>query len=136
MIRGQRHNLFVLSYYAVENYLFHPSNLAELALAEFDENHYRVLLGDTMKSIRDRLLVNLERSRNSYEIIKTLSREIKRRAQDEVARATASDDFETFYPFLNMKSHRPTGYLAQFNLSRPQLAKTLWLRNALATVLP
>ena len=136
MIRGQRHNLFVLRYYAVENYLFHPSNLAELALPEFDENHYRVLLGDTMKSIRDRLLVNLERSRNSYEIIKTLSREIKGRAQDEVAQATASDDFETFYPFLNMKSHRPTSYLAQFNLSRPQLAKTLWLRNALATVLP
>ena len=54
---------------------------------------------------------------------------------DEIATATASDDFETFYPFLNMKNQRPGEYLAPFNLQRLDLARTDWMRDAIAAVL-
>ena len=130
-IRRQRPNLFVLDYYSVENYLYHPANLAELAPPGFDESRYRELIARNMKTARDLMLVRLEQSRNSYEVIKTFSREMKSRAAKEITRATASDDFETFYPFLDMKSHRPGDYLAGFNLPPTRLTGTRWMREAL-----
>ena len=88
-----------------------------------------------MVKIRDRLLMNLERSRNGYEVLKALPKATKERAMEEIAEATASDDFETFYPFLDMKNQRPGDYLAPFNLQRLDLARTAWMRNAIAAVL-
>ncbi len=88
-----------------------------------------------MAAIRDRLLMTLERSRSSYEIIKMLPKETKDRAMREIADATASEDFETFYPFLDMKNQRPGDYLAPLNLKYLDLARTEWMRRAIATVL-
>jgi hypothetical protein len=88
-----------------------------------------------MAGIRDHLLMTLERSRNSYEVLKTLPQATKARALKEIAAATASDDFETFYPFLDMKNQRPGDYLAPFNLQRLDLARTDWMRDAMAAVL-
>ena len=125
-------NLYVLGYYAIENYLYHPDNIAELSPAGYDASAYRVA-ARCMATARDRLLVNLRGSRGSYEIIQTLSNELKEQAVAEIERATASDDFETFYPFLDMKKTRPTAYLAGFNLRPLDLAATRWMRDAIAT---
>ena len=134
-LRREQPNLFVLGYYSLESYLFHPLNLAEMSPPGFDETEYRELLQARMAAVRDRVLMTLERSRNSYEILKTLPQETKARAMQEIAAATASDDFETFYPFLDMKNQRPGEYLAPFNLQRLDLARTDWMRDALAAVL-
>ena len=136
-VRRRQPNLYVLSYYCIENYLYHPDNVAEVAPSGFDEARYRTVLHSTMQTIRDRLLVNLEKNRNSYEIIKTISGALKSQAVEEIAEATAADDFETFYRFLSMKSHRPGDYLAGFNLRRDDLAATNWMRSAIcAAVAP
>ena len=134
-LRREQPDLFVLGYYSIESYLFHPRNLVEASPPEFDETEYRRLLQERMAGIRDHLLMTLERSRNSYEVIKTLPQETKTRAMQEIAAATASDDFETFYPFLDMKNQRPGDYLAPFNLQRLDLARTAWMRDAIAAVL-
>ena len=134
-LRRDQPDLFVLGYYSIESYLFHPRNLAEASPPGFDDTEYRRLLQERMAGIRDHLLMTLERSRNSYEVIKTLPQETKTRAMQEIAAATASGDFETFYPFLNMKNQRPGDYLAPFNLQRLDLARTAWMRNAIAAVL-
>ena len=134
-LRREQPDLFVLGYYSIESYLFHPRNLVEASPPEFDETKYRRLLQERMAGIRDHLLMTLERSRNSYEVIKTLPQETKTRAMQEIAAATASGDFETFYPFLDMKNQRPGDYLTPFNLQRLDLARTVWMRNAIAAVL-
>ena len=135
VLRLEQPQLFVLGYYSIESYLFHPRNLAEASPPGFDETEYRRLIQERMVGIRDHLLMTLERSRNSYEVIKTLPQETKARAMQEIAAATASDDFETFYPFLDMKNQRPGDYLAPFNLQRLDLARTDWMRDAMAAVL-
>ena len=127
-------NLYVLGYYAIENYLYHPDNIAELSPAGYDASAYRVAVTRCMATARDRLLVNLRGSRGSYEILQTLSNELKEQAVAEIERATASDDFETFYPFLDMKKNRPTAYLAGFNLRPLDLAATGWMRDAIAAI--
>ena len=128
-------NLLVLAYYSIENYLYHPDNLAEISNPDFDILKYRGLIGDAMKSSRDLMLVGLERNRNSYEVIKTFSREIKASALEEISKATASGDFETFYPFLDMKHNRPGSYLGSFNFRPTELAKTRWFRDSIAKLL-
>ena len=117
------------------DYLYHPENIEKLSPLGFDEASYLTAIRASMQTIRDRLLVHLEKSRNGYEIIKTFSRELKDHAIEEIARVTAADDFETFYPFLDMKSHRPSVYLAGFNLRPTDLAATAWMRAAIASVL-
>ena len=124
--------LHVLRYYALENYLYHPANIAELGPARYDDSAYRAALENQMATVRDRMLVNLRGSRGSYEIIQELSRELKERAIQEIEQATASSDFETYYPFLDMKKNRPTAYLAGFNLRPIDLASTHWMRDAVA----
>jgi energy-coupling factor transporter ATP-binding protein EcfA2 len=134
-LRREQPNLFVLGYYSLESYLYHPLNLAAATPPGFDETEYRGLLQARMVEVRDRLLMTLERSRNSYEILKALPKETKDRAMQEIAEATASKDFETFYPFLDMKTHRPGNYLAPLNQQPLDLARTAWLRRAIADVL-
>lgn len=130
----RQENLYVLEYYALENYLYHPDNIGELCPAGYEDSTYRSALRSCMKTIRDRLLVNLRGSRGSYEIIQTLSKDLKDQAVAEIEKATASDDFETFYPFLDMKKNRPTAYLAGFNLRPLDLAATAWMRDAVAAI--
>ena len=127
-------NLFVLQYYCIESYLFHPANVAEVAPDGYVEPEYREAIGQSMRAVRDRLLVNLEMNRNSYEIIKILSKELKSAAIREIATATGASDFETFYPFLDMKSNRPGSYLSTFNLRPRDLAKTDWMRRTIGKI--
>ena len=134
-LRREHPNLFVLGYYSLESYLHHPLNLAEVSPPGFDETEYRSLLQARMVEVRDRLLMNLERSRNGYEALKTLPKETKARGMEEIADATASADFETFYPFLDMKNQRPGDYLGPFNLRPLDLARTTWMRDAIAAIL-
>ena len=134
-LRRDQPNLFVLGYYSIESYLLHPQNLAEASPPGFDETEYRRLIRERMAAVRDRLLMTLERSRNSYEVIKTLPTAAKARAMEEIGAATASDDFETFYPFLDMKNQRLGEYLRHFNLRPLDLARTAWMRDAIAAVL-
>lgn len=124
--------LHVLRYYALENFLYHPANIAELDPAGYDDAAYRSALQNQMATVRDRLLVNLRGSRASYEVIQEFSTELKARAIRELEQATASNDFETFYPFLDMKKNRPTAYLSGFNLRPVDLASTRWMRAAIA----
>ncbi len=132
-IRRNRPRLLVLRHYCIENYLYHPDNVAELAPAGFDRSRYLSAIAMTMRTVRDRLLVSLEKNRNSYEIIKTFSKELKARAIEEITVATAADDFERFYQFLSMKSHRPS-YLTGFDLRPADLAATGWMRAAIARI--
>ena len=127
-------NLYVLRHYALENYLYHPENIAELNPAGHDDLAYRAALKNQMATVRDRMLVNLRGSRGIYEIIQEFSNELKRQAIQEIEQATASNDFDTFYPFLDMKKNRPTAYLAAFNLRPVDLASTRWMRDAIAAL--
>ena len=134
-IRRSLPNLNVLEYYSIESYLYHPANIVEISQPGFDVVRYRQLIRESLQSSRDMLLVNLERSRNSYEVIKTFSKEMKSSALDEIRDATASDDFDTFYPFLDMKNNRPSDYLGRFSFRPMELASTTWLHDAIAEVL-
>ena len=133
-IRRQHRNLLVLGYYSIESYLYHPENISETAPDGFDQTVYREAIRRNMTAVRDRLLVNLARNRNSYEIIKGFSRDLKDTAVQEISEATGSDEFEVFYAFLDMKANRPKDYLEDFNLRPLDPASTGWMRDAIGAI--
>jgi hypothetical protein len=126
-IRKEHPRLFVLGYYAIENYLYHPNNIAEF-VSGFDAQGYRDEIRRQKDGARDAILLGLQKTREGYELIKTLDRDRKRTAEAAIARALKSDDFETFYPFFDMKSKFDRSALAPYQLSPETLARTKWLR--------
>jgi predicted ATPase len=130
-IRRQHPRLFVLGYYAIENYLYHPDNLAELMPA-FDAQAYREEIRRQKDAARDSILLNLQKTREGYELIKELEKRVKRAAEERIAAALASADFEAFYPFFDMKSKFDRSMLARHQLGPERLARTQWMRAQLA----
>jgi predicted ATPase len=126
-IRARDRRLFLLGYYAIENYLYHPANLAQV-VPGFDVAGYEEEIRRQKKQARDAILLGLQKTREGYELIKTLERDRKRTAEESIAQALASDDFETFYPFFDMKTKFDKPMLAQHQLSPNRLARTQWMR--------
>lgn len=126
-IRAQHPRLFVLGYYAIENYRYHPANVAEV-VAGFDVAGYEEEIRRQKKQARDAILLGLQKTREGYELIKTLERGKKRTAEESIAQALASDDLETFYPFFDMKSKFDRSALARHQIPPDELARTRWMR--------
>jgi predicted ATPase len=126
-IRTQHPRLFVLGYYAIENYLYHPANLAEV-VPGFDVAGYEAEIRRQKQQARDAILVGLQKTREGYELIKTLERDRKRTAEKSIVAALASEELETFYPFFDMKSKFDRRMLAEYRLTRETLARTAWMR--------
>jgi len=130
-IRTQHPRLFVLGYYAIENYLYHPDNLAEL-IPGLDAQGYREEIRRQKDAARDSILLNLQKTREGYELIKELEKKVKRAAEERIAAALGSADFETFYPFFDMKSKFDRSTVARHQLSPGKLARTRWMRAQIA----
>jgi hypothetical protein len=126
-IRARHPRLFVLGYYAIENYLYHPDNYAEL-VPGFDVQRYREDIRRQKDAALVSTLLNLQKTRESYEIIKEEEKKEKRAAEEVIAAALASSDFETFYPFFDMKSKFDRSALARHQIPPDELARTRWMR--------
>jgi predicted ATPase len=126
-IRTKHARLFVLGYYAIENYLYHPDNYAEL-VPGFDVQGYREDIRQQKDAALVSSLLNLQRTRESYEIIKEREKKEKRAAEEAIAAALASSDFETFYPFFDMKSKFDRSALVRHQIPPDELARTRWIR--------
>jgi len=134
-IRKQHGNLFVLLFYSIESYLYHPSNLAELGIEGFDSAEYSKAIFGVKESLKSRILLRLQKTRDSYEIVKSFSKALKSEAEEEIAAALESVDPDVYYPFVDMKRYRPTSILARFNLNPRRLAETKWMRDAIGELL-
>ncbi|MEZ5304295.1 MAG: hypothetical protein R3F11_27185 [Verrucomicrobiales bacterium] len=134
-VRKRWPQLRVLPWYSVESFLFHPENIGELAPAGFTRAAYEAEIVLRKNLVRDKIVSILRETRRSYEAIRELQKSVKSAAEEEIIAATRSDEFAVFYPFLDMKSYRPSDYLGPLNLSRAALAGTRWFRDQIAAVL-
>ncbi len=133
-IRQLYANLFVLKYYTFENYLYHPENI-RAAVADFDIATYQAEITRQKNLKRDQVLLGLHNVRNSYAILKNENNLREKSGEQHIAEALASDDFETFYPYFNMKKDFSREMLERLNLPESQLVQTFWFRAAIGTLL-
>lgn len=122
----------ILKYYDFENYLYHPENIAELALLGFDkEQYYEEILRQKQAKIHY-ILPKVESARKTYEEFKT---DFKPESTDKIVDDFMSNEFNRFYKFFDMKEQFNRASLAPFNLTTQRLASTNWFKSQIEQLL-
>lgn len=124
--------LRILRYYCFENYLYHPSNLAELA-PDFDKQAYVQEITAQKNEQKLKLVSKIEKIRNSYAILRAEDK-IRDDNFDTIIDALSSDDFETFYPFFSMKTFNKVT-IASYQWKKEQLVTTSWFKQKIEEVI-
>jgi hypothetical protein len=122
-------NLKILSYYAFENYLYHPENVAELQLPGFDKAVYLQELIEQKNEKMIPIVGEIGTSRLTYV-------EFKEGIKNDgnivpITDALKSDSFEDFYPYFNVKKY----FRKNLNIPIVTLASTQWFKTNIAAIL-
>ncbi len=138
---NQYKNLFILNYYSIENYLFHPDNLEEYYkynTREFNKDNYLNSIRVENRAIRDKILVGLMVARDSYPFYRENENFTKLKAirpsNQTIIEMFDSEDFETFYKVFPAKDYGKQ-ILERQNLNPADLAKTNWFKVKIAEIL-
>ena len=134
-------DLFILRYYSIENYLYHPDNLEAYFQSinqPFDKQEYVQQWIDTKNKHCEEIIIELKDARNSYPFFR--ENEHAQLLKDFRGNAKAllpllqSDDFETFFQVLSAKDFGKQ-ILQRQNLNKSALSQTPWFRQQIAEVL-
>jgi AAA15 family ATPase/GTPase len=130
-------NYKILRYYCFENYLYHPENVAELNLGNFDKAVYKNEITDKKNKHRHDLVVKINGVHKGYEEFKAGG--IKEDSDiGQISKCLESDDFETFYPFFSFKDHCGS-LIHKYKIDKKdaieKLVQTNWFVNKIKEVL-
>jgi AAA15 family ATPase/GTPase len=134
-------NLYILNYYSIENYFYHPENLEEYYQSVgkyFVKDDYLKAIVKEKESIKSQILIRFPRARDGYPFYREKENEKKLKAfrfNDQfVLEMIESDDFETFYKFFPAKDYGKQ-IIQRQNLNPTDLAKTIWFKSKIEEVL-
>ncbi len=131
-------NYKILKYYCFENYLYHPDNMAQIGLKNFDQEIYVAEIEALKKQFRHSLVLKISESRSGYEEFRGDSGIKKDTDIAHISKALESDDFETFYPVLSYKDYCMSlthKYKVDKKEFKEKLVQTDWFRKQIASVL-
>jgi len=140
--------LYVLEFYSIENYLYHPDNLKEhyqLINETFNKEAYIKSIIVEKKLIVDSLVARISSVRNSYPYFKepnntnALQKRFKPNEENyeqttTITKDLKSDVFEKFYPHLPMKDYCKN-IPQRHHISKTDLAKTNWFKTQIVQLL-
>lgn len=132
VIQEKYPNHRILKYYDFENYLYHPNNIAELGLSDFDKDEYQAEILKQKQAKIHYILPKLESARKTYEEFKI---DFKPESTDKIVDDFMSNEFNRFYKFFDMKEQFNRAYLAPFNLTTQRLASTNWFKSQIEQLL-
>ncbi len=144
-IRKHYPQLYVLGYYCVENYLYHPDNLVEYYRdngSKFDKLTYINHIIEYKNKEFDQLVVKIVSVRCGYPFFKepkyngnSLQDRFKNKGDNEqqaveISNCLKSNVFEEFYKVYSMK-----GKNYNVNIPKRELSKTNWFKNCISSIL-
>lgn len=148
-VREHYNNLYIINYYSIENYLYHPDNLEEYYTSKektFDKAEYIIQLTEAKNQIKDTFIPTLSLKRTEYPYFgepdyngAALQNRFKNKQENGdqsaiVAGYLNSNDFETFYKSLPMKTYC-THLPQRQNIAKSDLAKTSWFKEKIEELL-
>ncbi|MFM2268952.1 MAG: hypothetical protein RL757_2393, partial [Bacteroidota bacterium] len=134
-------NLMILSYYCYENYLYHPKNIEELKLENFDIDVYIKDMVRQKNEKKDLIISSkLKSSRSSYQEFNNPqdARRFKDENELEVVTYLHSDDVEIFLKSYSLKKEAKLfdRYLLQkYNLNEKVLTSTNWFKTKIGEII-
>lgn len=135
-IRTKYPNYYILEYYCFENYLYHPDNIEELNLKDFDKNEYILEIIKQKKAKKNHIISIYKNSRKSYQEFKIPSEKLKiKNEEDLIINYLESDSIEIFFKVYSMKDYFNKKIISKYNLKPQELAKTKWFKNRLEKIL-
>ena len=100
--REKYKTLFILDYYCLENYLYHPENLLELNLKDFNIKDYEQEIINQKNLKKEKIKINhLKDDRKSDLLLKEIQPD--KNYDQFIGESLDSDDFSKLYTFFNMK---------------------------------
>lgn len=126
---------YILYNYCIENYLYHPDNIAELKLVDYNKQEY---IEDIIKQKNECLLEiisNFKLSRNSYKELSGNHINKVKDADSTLMNELKSNEFEVFYKHFDMKTKYNKKLLEKFNLSYIKLGKTNWFKTQISSII-
>ncbi len=134
-------NLYILNYYSIENYFYHPENLEEYYNSvgkDFNISDYLKAIVKEKESIKSQILIRFPRARDGYPFYREKENEKKlkdfRFNDQRVLEMIESVDFETFYKAFPAKDFGKQIPERQ-NLNKDNLAKTNWFKTQIQAIL-
>lgn len=148
-IRQHYTDLSILGYYSIENYMYHPDNLAEYYQSmkqEFKREEYISQLGEAKDQAKAIIALDIKSSRLSYPYFgepdfnnNPLQKRFKN-SQENTNQTVAisgyldSDELEIFYKSLPMKTYC-TNLPQRQNVPKSDLVKTAWFKAQIIAVI-
>lgn len=133
-LRQQYPNHHILTYYCFENYLYHPDNVAEIALEGFDYEDYAGSIRNLKNERYPYILPSVVSARQRYEEFNN-DQNLNYKDTDSIVDDFRSDELERFYKYFSMKGQHEKVYPALGKVSQKRLVQTKWFRQQIEAVL-
>lgn len=137
----QYKNLYILNYYSIENYFYHPDNLEEHYRSigkDYAKESYLEAIVKEKETIKSQILIRFPRARDGYPFYREKENEKKLKAfrfnDQNVLQMIESFDLETFYKVFPAKDYGKQIQERQ-NLNPTDLAKTNWFKTKIEEIL-
>ncbi len=142
-LQTQHSNYFILEYYCIENYLYHPENI-KCAYPDFEPKEYIL---DIVKQKNNKLLTIVQDykiSRSGYLDLTDNSKEnMDKNPESEIVERLQKDELEQFYPYFDMAGKKDNdnkksynkSFLMKHNLNPLLLAQTSWFKSKIEKLL-
>lgn len=134
-IRKKHTNYFILDYYCYENYLYHPSNIAELNIEGLNIDDYTKEIIRQKNDKRDKVLLKLKTSRNGYEEFRIKEDGFKDSNEEAIIANIDSDEIDIFFKSFSLKDDFNKKILEQFHLTEDKLSSTNWFKEQINKLL-
>ncbi|MFZ4740401.1 MAG: COR domain-containing protein [Bacteroidales bacterium] len=129
-------NYFILDYYCFENYLFHPDNIEELNLSDFNKKEYISDIIKQKNEKKNQIISNYKLARKNYQEFKIESENIfDKQNEDKIINYIESNDIEIFFKSFSMKDHYNKTIISKYMLKPSELAKTKWFENKIKKII-
>ncbi len=132
-IREKIINLKILNLYTFENYIYHPDNLAEFNPAGYDKEAYILEIISQKNARLIDIVAEIGTARTHYIEFKDCIKNDEN--INPITTALQSNNFDDFYPFLNMKKHFNKNYLNQYSYTMSALSKTRWFKQSILQII-
>jgi AAA15 family ATPase/GTPase len=149
LIESKFGKLKILRYYSIENYLYHPDNLQEYydkIQKDFNKADYINLIKNEKNKIKNSIIPSLSLKRTEYPYFgepeyngKPEQNRFKNKEENvtessKLANYLNSDEFETFYKIMPMKTHATQLHQRQ-NIPKTELSKTNWFKEQMKALI-
>lgn len=129
-------HFFILKYYCIENYLYHPENIQVLNLDGFKKQEYIKDIIEQKNKKKNHIISIYKNSRKSYQEFKIESDKFCDKKNDsQIMDYLESDDLDIFFKAFSMKDHYNKTIIEKYQLTPTELADTTWFKAAINSIL-